>query len=187
MLEADTVGKSRGPKPAPICISQRERTILEDIVRRRQSPQYEVVRASIILEASLGKRNQQIADKLGIGRDMVRQWRKRWKGAAEQLRELGSAENDKDLRGFLRNLLDDAPRSGCPPKFTAEQICQIVAVACEAPADSGRPVDRWTPKELADEVMKRGIAPDISARSVGRFLKYRGSQTPQIPILAEQR
>src|SRR5207249_986229 len=48
---------------------------------------------------------------------------------------------------------------------------EIVAVACEAPTDSGRPVSHWTPREVAEEVRKRGIVETISTRSVGRFLK----------------
>ena len=62
-------------------------------------------------------------------------------------------------------------RSGTPATFTAEQIVQRVAVACEDPADSGRPLSHWTPREVADEVRKRGIVETISTRSVGRFLK----------------
>ncbi len=34
--------------------------------------------------------------------------------------------------------LADAPKPGAPPKFTPEQICQIIALACEKPADCGR-------------------------------------------------
>ncbi|MBV9603236.1 MAG: helix-turn-helix domain-containing protein [Chloroflexi bacterium] len=33
--------------------------------------------------------------------------------------------------------LADAPKPGAPPKFTPEQICQIIALACEKPADCG--------------------------------------------------
>ena len=46
-----------------------------------------------------------------------------------------------------------------------------MAVACEPPEKSGRPIDHWTGRELADEVKKRQIVNDISPRSVGRFLK----------------
>ena len=67
--------------------------------------------------------------------------------------------------------LTDHPRSGTPATFTAEQIVQIVAGACEAPADSGRPVSHWTPREVAEEVRKRAIVETISTRSGGRCLK----------------
>ena len=70
--------------------------------------------------------------------------------------------------------------------FTPEQLCQLMAVACEPPGDSGRPISQWTPRELADEATKRGIVDRISARTVGRFLVSgggRGQATPQ-PVLA---
>jgi len=82
-------------------------------------------------------------------------------------------------------LRGDLPRPGCPGKFTAEQIAQILAVACEPPEDSGRPVTHWTPTELADEVVHRGIVASISPRHVGRFLKYGRTPTASQPLLAQ--
>jgi hypothetical protein len=34
--------------------------------------------------------------------------------------------------------LADLPRPGAPGHITAEQVCQIVALACEPPGESGR-------------------------------------------------
>ena len=45
-----------------------------------------------------------------------------------------------------------------------------MAVACELPEQSDRPITHWTTRELADEVIKREIVPSISVRTVGRFL-----------------
>jgi transposase len=67
--------------------------------------------------------------------------------------------------------LEDDGRSGTPSKFTAEQLTQIIAVACESPEESDRPVTHWTPSELADEVKQRGIVESISPRHVDRVLK----------------
>ena len=44
-------------------------------------------------------------------------------------------------------------------------------MACEKPEESGRPVTHWTNREIADEVMKRGIVEQISPRHAARFLK----------------
>lgn len=88
------------------------------------------------------------------------------------------------LREAIEGVLSDLPRAGCGGKFTAEQIAQILAVACEPPEDSGRPVSHWTPRELAEEVIKRQIVPSISVRQVGRFLKAGGSSTAQEPAVA---
>ena len=181
------MNRARGPEPKPIQLSERQKRILEEIVRCRHTPQYESLRTKIILEANLGSRNQHIADKLALSRTTVWQWRIRWLNAGEHLEKIESQSNDKELRKVIRSVLDDNPRSGCPPTFSAEQICQIVAVACECPDDSERPVSHWTPREIADEVVQRGIVPQISVRSVGRFLKSGGSKTSQGSILAQQR
>ncbi len=70
----------------------------------------------------------------------------------------------------MNNALEDLQSSA------SEQIVQIVAVACEQPQSSIRPVSHWTPRELAQEVVKRGIVQEISPRSVARFFK-RGNAT----------
>ena len=68
-------------------------------------------------------------------------------------------------------LLSDLPRAGVTPTFSAEQLTMIIAVACELPEESGRPVTHWTPRELVDEVVKRGIVDSISPRHIDRLLK----------------
>jgi hypothetical protein len=93
--------------------------------------------------------------------------------------------NDKELAELIEQVLADEPRPGAPSAFEPEQIAQIIAVACEDPPESGRPVTHWTPQELADEVIKRGIVTSIPPRSVGRFLKWGGLRTPSEPLLAE--
>lgn len=165
------MGEPRGPQPTEIQLTDRQRTILEEIVNCRHSPQYEVTRATIILRAAAGERNRHIADKLEVHKQTVRFWRARWATAFVTLAEMEPETDDKQLRNLILNVLADEPRSGRPGTFTAEQICQIIAVACESPELSGRPVTHWTPIELADEVIKRGIVENISSRTIGRFLE----------------
>src|SRR4029453_1853730 len=93
---------------------------------------------------------------------------------------------EKALTTMIEEALTDHPRSGTPAIFSAEQIVQIGAVACEDPADSGRPVSHWTPREVAEEVRKRGIVETISTRSVGRFLKSGGFAAPSGRVLAQR-
>jgi len=181
------MSESRGPKPLEIQLSEKQQRILEEVVNRRHSPRYEVVRGSIILKANSGRRNQHIADELGIGRPMVWLWRKRWAESAKQLERIEAEKDDRELRSFIQSILADAPRSGCPATFTPERICRIVAVACEPPEDSQRPIPEWTNRELADEVIKRNIVSSISVRSVGRFLKRGRFTATQIRVLAQQR
>jgi hypothetical protein len=70
---------------------------------------------------------------------------------------------------LLETVLADAPRAGAPDTFTPEQRVAIIAVSCEPPSLSGRPVSHWTPRELADEVVQRGIVSAISERTIGRL------------------
>jgi hypothetical protein len=46
-----------------------------------------------------------------------------------------------------------------------------MALACEAPKDSERPISQWTGREVADEIVKRGILTRISSRHASRLLK----------------
>ena len=82
---------------------------------------------------------------------------------------------DSDFEARLLALLADDARSGAPPKFSAEQMAAIIALACERPGDCGLPVSHWTPAELAREAIKRGIVESISPRQVDRFLAKRTS------------
>ena len=51
-----------------------------------------------------------------------------------------------------------------------------MALACESPKLSGRPITRWTHRELRDEVIKRGIVASISVAQVGRYLQQAALQ-----------
>lgn len=172
----------RGPRPEPLYLSGAQEQIVKQILRRTSSSQAIVMRAKIILAAARGERNQHIAQQLKVARITVRTWRTRWSMAADQLQ---AAEANGEVGTVIQELLQDAPRCGAPATFTPEQLCQLMVVACEKPEASGRPVTHWTPPELADEVVKRGIVKQISPRSVGRFLKRGQAQTPFVNLLAE--
>ena len=80
-------------------------------------------------------------------------------------------ESRAALRRAIEAVLGDEPRPGAPGKFTPEQVTQILAVACEPPEKSGRPITHWTAQELTDEVIKRGIVASISPSQVSRYLR----------------
>ena len=167
-----------GPRPPEVRLSAGQEAILERLARRATSPQRLVRRVTIILAAAAGWNNDQIARQYGLAREMVQTWRRRWLAAAPRLAaaEAGGS-TAAELTQQIVAVLADEPRAGVPPTFSAEQICQILALACEPPAASGRPVTHWTPVELADEAVQRGLVPRISARTVGRFLHRRPSSS----------
>ncbi len=176
----------RGPQPPPVALSARLRRVLEHLARRQTSSQRLVRRLQIVLAAAEGQTNEAIARQCGVDRGTVGTWRARWLAAAPRLEAAVTAgDDDRLLARQAADALDDAPRAGAPPTFSAEQVVQIVALACESPPDSDRPVSHWTPREVADEAVKRAIVPTISPRSVGRFLKRGRTPAPFEPLLVD--
>lgn len=162
----------RGPKPTPIELSHRQRLVLQKIVRRATSPQYQVKRAQMILCIDEGKNNSQTAIQLGGHRETVQQWRSRWLAEVPRLTAIEvSGGSEQELLLAVEEVLRDEQRQGAPVKFTATQVTQLIAMACEVPQDSERPVSHWSARELAEEAVSRGIVELISVRSVQRFLK----------------
>lgn len=150
-----------GPKPEAIDLSDQVRHDLERLVARHTSGQQKAQRARIILKAAEGKNNAEIVRELKQSIDMVRLWRRRWR----ELEPIGYEDLSADER------LEDLPRPGAPARLTADQVCQIEQVACEVPEKAGRPISQWTGREIADELVKRGIVDRISARHAARLLK----------------
>jgi transposase len=165
-----------GPKPPEIELSDEARQGLEKLVRRHNTPQQVALRGRIVLAAADGQNNSQIAKKLEVSLPTARLWRSRW-----LLLEPISLD---DLS--IEERLEDLPRPGAPAEITAEQRCQIEAMACEDPEDSGRPISHWTAQEIADEIIKRGIVDSISPRHAARLLKRGRSQTTSDSILADK-
>jgi len=88
------------PRKSPyrITLSRDEREILESRGRKYTLPYYAVLRARMILLAAEGQANDEIAESLSVGRDVVSLWRKRF---------------------FSERLggLEERPRPGRPPVF----------------------------------------------------------------------
>jgi putative transposase len=165
------------PKPLLVELSEAAEADLKKLVKRHNVAQQIAIRGRIVLAAGVGKNNSQIAHEQAVSLDMVRLWRQRWL----DLQPIGLTDLSVEER------LEDWPRPGAPARITAEQRCRIEALACEKPEEAERPISHWTGREIADEIMKRGIVEQISARHAGRLLKRRRSQTPSDPLLADNR
>jgi transposase len=150
-----------GPKAVAVTLSDEEKAGLDKVSRRHNVSQQIAKRARIVLAMGEGKSNSQIRREMNISRDMVRHWRQRWL----DLQPIALADLSIEER------LEDLPRPGTPARITADQLCQIQQMACEKPEESGRPISHWTNREVADEVMKRGIVEQISPRHAARLLK----------------
>lgn len=161
-----------GPKSPEVPLSEKEREELEALLRAHKTSQQIVFRARIILLLAEGLTVLGVAKRLETSPPTVRLWRQHWLERPEA--------------SVIERLQDD-PRSGAPLTFTAEQWCQIIVVACEPPPEkSERPISHWTPRELADEAIKRKIVESISPRHVGRFLKSGRVEAASESLLAQR-
>jgi transposase len=162
-------------KAAKIIVSERQQVLLNEFSKSRTVGKGVVQRATIILLAFAGLLNEEIASRVGLNRLQVGIWRQRWRDAWDALCVWECTEPHR-LREAILDVLADAPRPGAPATFTAEQVAQIVALACEPPELSGRPISRWTLRELRDEALTRQIVAAISVSQVGRFLQQAAVQ-----------
>jgi transposase len=149
------------PRATKAELTVEERQALERLVAARSTAQQVVLRARIVLLAAEGRSTAAVGRLVGASREAVRLWRDRW------VRVQGVPMTDLSVEDRLA----DAPRPGAPARITAEQVCAIVALACEAPEQSGRPISQWTGREIAEEITRRGIVETISTRHAARLLK----------------
>ena len=145
-----------GPKAIRLSLLASEEEALKQLIRAHKTSQQIVFRSRILLLLHEDLPVLRVAKRLKTTPKTVRLWRQHFL--------------ERGQYPLLERLQDD-PRPGGPQTFTAEQFCQILALACESPTRSERPISHWTPRELADESIKRGIVKTISTRHVGRFLK----------------
>ena len=152
------------PKAIPIELSDATRQCLEEIAHQTTNSYRLVRRASIILAAEAGESNTSISSQWKLERNQVRYWREHWIEWQERLVICEQEEpSGKDLKKQILEILADQPRPGVTPKFSPEQVVQIVAIACEEVNTDDRPINRWTPQEIAQEAIQRGIVTEISA------------------------
>src|SRR5438067_2567457 len=157
MAKASCKDAHMTPTVSPrVRLTRRQRTCLEQIIRRQTSPQRLVRRAKILLALETGANECHVMRQMHLNRGTVRAWRQRWLAFAPKLEQLEAEEgSDKTLCTMIVEALTDHPRPGTPATFTAEQIVQIFAVACEEPVDPGPLVGHWTPRGGAAAVRKR--------------------------------
>jgi putative transposase len=155
---------------APISLTPAQAEELQRLARAYKTPRKLAERAAMILRSAAGTGVREIARQLGVWPKTVRHWRACWLASG--------ADTPVTAR------LSDAARPGAPATFTPEQVCAIMALACEAPEQSNLPLSHWSQSELAREAVRRGIVESISHGSVGRFLKRRRPQAASRARLA---
>jgi putative transposase len=114
------------PKATVVKLNEAEQKGLEQLVGRHKAEQQIALRGRIILAAGAGKTTSAIAKQLGISINTAQRWRNRWVKA--------QTISYDDLS--IEERLQDGPRPGAPSRITADQRCQIEALACEKPEKS---------------------------------------------------
>ncbi len=86
------------------------------------------------------------------------------------------------------------PAAGRLDFFPSATRAQVTALACTLPKESGRPLSRWSSRELAREVLRRKIVRKIAPSTVRRWLRedrikpwqHRSWQKPTDPRFLEK-
>jgi transposase len=118
----------RGPKAVPLNLSEAGRAELRRLLRRRGVGQALAQRIRVVLAcAEPGATNLGVATALGVSRQTVATWRRRF--AADRLEGLA-----------------DAPRSGAPRTIGDEAVERLVALTLE---EAPRNATHWSTRSMA--------------------------------------
>ncbi len=101
------------PKVDPVVLSDEERSVLVGWARRRKTSQALALRARIVLRSADGGTIGEVAQDVGVSRNMVSKWRSRF------------------LAGRLEGLSDE-PRPGRPRMITDDQIEAVITKTLES-------------------------------------------------------
>jgi putative transposase len=157
-------------------ISERQRYLLEDELKKRTTLSQNKERIPIILRSVTGESQIAISVSLGLKYKTVRLWRSRW---IEEYSKLlfyeegigGKGVKDHELLSKMLEILKDKPRSGAPRVITTAQEGLLTALACESPEYYGIIRTNWSHETLAQVAIEKGIFESISSRYVGKLLK----------------
>jgi transposase len=116
-----------GRPKARLTVSPSERQALERWARRPKTAQALALRARIILHCARGPDNVEVAEALGVTRQMVGKWRGRF------------------LERRLDGLLDE-PRPGAPRRITDAEVEAVITTTLES---TPRGATHWTTRSMA--------------------------------------
>ena len=114
-----------------------------------------VLRATVLLQLGRGVRSPRIAEVVPLTEQAVRKIGHRYR-----------------VEG-LQSALYDKPRPGAEPILDDSQKQQIIAMVCSDPPE-GRA--RWTIRLIAEEAVKRGLAPRVGRETVRVLLLHHDFQ-----------
>jgi transposase len=140
-----------GPAASPVVLPKRLKRELEAIARSRTQPVRLVERARIVILASCGHNNAEIARRVGCSDDTARKWRARWNAF------VGVAS------------LDDRHRCGRPARVRPEDRAALVKLACDRPKGTSFR-DTWSYPALREALLD-DVGRTLSVSEIGRILR----------------
>jgi transposase len=118
------------PKLEPVVLSDEERSVLNGWSRRRKTAQALAMRSRIVLRCAEGGTIGEVAQDIGVSRNMVSKWRSRFLA--------------RRLEG-----LSDEPRPGRPRVITDEQIEDVITKTLE---DTPGQDTHWSTRSMSQAV-----------------------------------
>jgi putative transposase len=163
---------ARPEGPVPV-VPPRVDALLQEWLRSRKTEHGLRERILFVLGCAAEESAASIARRLQVDSQRVRRWRVRWVAQHDKLESIlsDSKTTEEDLRHYLRQVLKDEPRPGVTPKFSAQEVASIIALACQDPQQLGLPISHWSARDLREEALRQGLVSSISVRQVGRFFK----------------
>jgi transposase len=131
-------------------LTDEDRSKLHNLLKVGEHPARTIARGYVLLLASQGKNDDEIAQTLEVGRATVQRIRKRY------------------CQKGLDHALTELPRPGAPPRLNGKQEAYVVALACSDPPE-GRTC--WTLQLLAHQLVQLHLVENISYETVRRVLK----------------
>jgi transposase len=132
---------------AELVLSEAERTELKQLSSRRKTAQALALRARIVLECARGLENQEVEASLGVAKNTVGKWRRRFV--------------ERRMDG-----LHDEPRSGAPRSIEDRRIEAVIVKTLESLPENAT---HWSSRGMAK-------ASGISVSSVQRIWRAFGLQ-----------
>lgn len=161
-------------KKEPLQLSNREKEIIQGLLRRGMVRNGMGKRLQVLLLASEGMSNYVINHRLGMQKNRIGIWRDRWEKHSEKLRKLeldkGLNLSDKDIEKHILEIMADEKRASKPSKISLAQMNQMVAIACEKPQNHGIPISKWSYEVLAQVIVEKNIVESISPSYVWKIL-----------------
>jgi transposase len=142
--------------------TEEEAAAIRRLAHSRADPARAVERARIIWEAYQGARVPAIARAVGVREATVRTWLARFNAGGLEA-------------------LADAPRSGRPPVYTADEVGEVLAASLTKPDELGLPFGSWTLDRLTAYLREeKGVAigrSRIATLLQQEGLRWRGQET----------